>query len=136
MRKIVVSRLDQARLQEQIKWMEYQQGYTSQEVAKLQIELEQAQIVEPHLIPADVVTLNTVVVVKFLSTGKEFTFRLVYPQDANAKQDRVSVFSPIGVALLGYQKGDIIQWNAPGGKINIQVKDIIFQPEKAGAFQL
>ena len=136
MRRIVVSQLDQARLQEQIKWMEYQRGHISQEVAKLQKELEQAQIIEPHLIPADVVTLNTAVVVKFLSTGKEFTFRLVYPKEANAKQDRVSVFSPIGVALLGYQKGDVIQWNAPGGKINIQIKDIIFQPEKAGIFQL
>ncbi|MEM8970306.1 MAG: nucleoside diphosphate kinase regulator [Bacteroidota bacterium] len=136
MRKIVVSQLDQARLQEQIKRIEFQQGHISQEVAKLQEALEQAQIVETHLIPDDVVTLNTVVVVKFLSTGKEFKFRLVYPKEANAKQDRVSVFSPIGVALLGYQRGDVIQWNAPGGKINIQVKDIIFQPERAEIFQL
>ena len=135
MRKITVSLLDQARIQEQIQGIKVKRGLT-QEMENLQNALDQAQIVEPHLIPSNVVTLNTIVTVKFLTTGKDFTFRLVYPEDANARLERVSIFSPIGVALLGYRKGDTILWNAPGGKMKIQVKDITYQPEAEGAFHL
>ena len=135
MRKITISRQDQARIQEKIRGISAKWGLT-QHIEKLQGAIKRARILEPHLIPSDVVTLNTIVTVKFLTTGKEFTFRLVYPEDANTRLERVSIFSPIGVALLGHQTGDTILWDAPGGKMKIQVKDIIFQPEKEGAFQL
>ena len=122
-----MSSLDLARIQERIKDVSYKNAYTMREIEKLQDELNRARVVEPHRIPNNVITMNSVVTVKYLTTGKEFTIRLVYPEDADAKENRVSVFAPVGAALLGYRKGDTIHWNSPGGKIKIKVEDVVYQ---------
>ena len=136
MRRITMSSLDLARIQERIKDVSYKNAYAMREIEKLQDELDRARVVEPHRIPDNVITMNSVVTVKYLTTGKEFTIRLVYPEDADAKENRVSVFAPVGAALLGYRKGDTIHWNSPGGKIKIKVEDVVYQPEAVGCFDL
>jgi regulator of nucleoside diphosphate kinase len=47
--------------------------------------------------------------------GQQFVFKLVLPKDADIKQQKVSIFAPISIALWGYQTGDIIQWEMPDG---------------------
>ena len=131
-----MSSLDLARIRERIKDVKYQNYYTIREIEKLQAELDRARVVEPHQIPDNVITMNAIVTVKYLTTGKEFTIRLVYPEQANVKENRVSVFAPIGAALLGYRQGDTIHWQAPGGNIKIKVQDVAYQPEAAGSFCL
>ena len=131
-----MSSLDLVRIRERIKDVSYKNAYTMREIERLQDELDRARVVEPHRIPNNVITMNSVVTVKYLTTGKEFTIRLVYPEDADAKQNRVSVFAPVGAALLGYRKGDTIHWNSPGGKIKIKVVDVVYQPEAVGCFDL
>ena len=122
-----MSSLDLVRIQERIKDVSYKNAYTMREIEKLQDELNRARVVEPHRIPNNVITMNSVVTIKYLTTRKEFTIRLVYPEDADAKENRVSVFAPVGAALLGYRKGDTIHWNSPGGKIKIKVEDVVYQ---------
>ena len=129
MRRITISNLDRVRIQERIKGVTYQSAYTTRELEKLQVELDRARVLEPHQVPANVITMHSMVTVKYLTTGKEFTIRLVYPERADARENKVSVFAPVGVALLGYRKGDTIHWNAPGGKIKIKVKDVVYHPE-------
>ena len=132
MRRIIMSSLDLARIRERMKEKQYQNGYTTHELNMLQNELDRACVMEPHQIPEDVITMNSVVRVKYLTTGKEFTIRLVYPEDADVKASRVSVFAPVGAALLGYRKGDTIHWNAPGGRLRMKVEDVVYQPESVG----
>ena len=113
-----MSSLDLTRIRERIKDVKYQNVHTMREIERLQDELNRARVVEPHRIPNNVITMNSVVTVKYLTTGKEFTIRLVYPEDADAKQNRVSLFAPVGAALLGYRKGDTIHWNSPSNVIS------------------
>jgi regulator of nucleoside diphosphate kinase len=61
---------------------------------------------------------------------------LVYPEEANIQENKISIFAPIAMALLGYKKGDIVNWPTPGGKIKIKIEDILYQPEAAGDFHL
>ena len=101
--------------------------------ADLEAELDRADVVEPAQMPANVVTMNSTVQFEILETGKDFRLTLVYPRDIDGSADRVSIFAPIGSALLGMSVGDELAWPGPGGKaMTVRVTNIIFQPENAG----
>ena len=99
-------------------------------------ELAIAETVEPKAVPADVVTMNSRVVVKDVENGESSEYTLVFPEQADVEQGRLSVVSPIGTAILGYAKGDTINWQTPGGPLQIQIADIPYQPEAAGDYHL
>ena len=101
--------------------------------AELQAELDRADVVDPQDIPPQVVTMNSTVRFSILETGKEFCLTLVYPRDMDGSADKLSIFAPVGSALLGLSVGDELAWPGPGGKsMTVQVKDIVYQPESAG----
>ena len=99
-------------------------------------ELSKAEIVPSEKIDKDVVTMNSEVKLFFENTQKEQSFKIVYPQDANLKENKISIFSPIATALIGYKIGDEIEWIVPGGMTKIKILDLIYQPEAAGDFDL
>jgi regulator of nucleoside diphosphate kinase len=78
-------------------------------------ELERAHLVHTNDARADVVTMNSCVTVTDLDSGREHTYTIVFPRDANVSEGRISVLAPIGTALLGFAEGDEIEWNVPGG---------------------
>ena len=78
--------------------------------------------------------MNSSVRLKDLDTKKELTYTLVFPSDADAGQNRISVLAPIGTALIGYRVGDIITWEVPAGRRRLKVEKIIYQPEAAGDY--
>ena len=131
-----MSSLDLARVRQRIQWIEPRNAFSNTEIERLQEELDQAKVMELNKIPEYIITMNSVVSVKYLTTHNKFTIQLVYPEDANIKVNKVSIFAPIGAALLGYKKSDIICWNAPGGSMRMLVEDVWFQPEAAGEFYL
>ncbi|THT98730.1 nucleoside diphosphate kinase regulator [Lampropedia puyangensis] len=99
----------------------------------LEKEIDRAEILPPEEIPPTVVTMNSTVRFVIAETGKEFALTLVYPRDLQGMDDRVSVFAPIGSALLGLSVGDSLSWPAPGGKVmTVHVKEVLFQPERNG----
>jgi regulator of nucleoside diphosphate kinase len=101
--------------------------------AELQAELDRAEVVAPGDIPPNVVTMNSTVRFAIQETGKEFCLTLVYPREADGSADRISIFAPVGGALLGLAVGDELAWPGPGGKsMTVQVKDIVYQPESSG----
>lgn len=103
---------------------------------ELRAELERARVVDPQKIPADVVTMNSKVLLKDLETGEETTYTLVYPADANLDEDKISVLAPIGTAILGYRKGATIKWKVPAGVRQLLIEDLLYQPESAGDYHL
>ena len=108
----------------------------SEYLTKLQMELDRAKVVKPKKVPSDVITMNSTVTVVDLDTGKEEVYTLVFPEDANAGQGKISVLAPIGTAMLGYEVGDTFEWEVPAGKRRLQVKSILYQPEAAGDYHL
>lgn len=101
--------------------------------AELQAELDRAEVVPPEEIPPNVVTMNSTVRFTLLETGKEFCLTLVYPRDMDGSADKVSIFAPVGSALLGLAEGDELAWPGPGGKaMTVRVKNLAYQPEAAG----
>ena len=85
--------------------------------ADLQAELDRADImVAPEEIPPHVVTMNSTVQFSILETGKEFCLTLVYPRDMDGSADKISIFAPVGSALLGLSVGQSIDWTTPEGR--------------------
>lgn len=105
----------------------------SEGAARLEDEIARADVREPRDVPADVVTMNSSVVVEDEHDGVERTLRVVYPDVASASPHYVSVLAPVGAALLGMSVGDAIDWPMPGGRLaRLRVKAVIYQPEAAG----
>ncbi len=87
--------------------------------------LEQANIKDEADMPFDVVRLNSMVSIETPYGPKE-DLQLVVPAERDSSEDKISVLSPMGSALIGYSKGDEVDWIFPKGegKINIiQVKN-------------
>ena len=136
MNDLIVSSLDYIRIQKQINEAKQKKTIDAVEAEKLVNELNSATILNPQEIPGDVVTMNSVVKISFLDGGKQVEFKIVYPEEANFKEKKVSIFSPIATALIGFRVGDIIEWMVPGGLTKIRIDEIIYQPEAAGDFTL
>ena len=101
----------------------------------LRRELDRAEVVEPHEIPPNVITMNSTVRFVDEVSGREFELTLVYPDDAHLTHGTVSVLAPVGSALLGLRIGDAIDWPAPSGTtLRLRVTAIAYQPEAAGDF--
>lgn len=99
----------------------------------LRDELQRATVLEPAGMPGNVVTMNSRVRFAVQPAGKEYEMTLVYPRDADGSTDRISVFAPVGAALLGLSVGDHMDWPVPaGGTIDVRIVDVVYQPERAG----
>lgn len=136
-RTIVITSKDCERLLKLInKEREFGTGINKEFLKDLELELNRANIVPSENIPPDSITMNSTVLLKDLDSGEETTYTLVYPEDADLTENKISVLAPIGTAILGFQKGDVIDWKIPAGTIKLRVEKILYQPEAAGNFEL
>lgn len=106
------------------------------DVDRLDSELARAQIIDQKEAPRSLVTMNSLVTYEDVKSGKRHTVRLVYPRDANVSKNQISVFAPLGSALLGLREGQEIDWTMPGGPRRIKVVEVVYQPEAAGDWNL
>lgn len=136
MSKLIVNRLDYGRIRQCISDAKQFKSISDVEAGKLIKELNSAEIVEPEEIPSNVVTMNSIVRLSFLNNNKQIQFQLVYPDRANLKENKISIFSPIATALIGYKVNDEIEWIVPGGPTKIRIDEIIYQPEAAGDYNV
>lgn len=95
----------------------------------LRAELDRAKIVTPDAIDGDVVTMNSVVRVRDSRTGRTTTLTVVFPDDADPQEDRISVMAPPGAALLGYRAGDRVSFKLPAGVRTFQIEEVVYQPD-------
>ena len=135
-RKIYLTEFDRARLEELLEVADEFGGHGRKDLESLEEELARAEIVSPEDIPPDVVTTNSKVVLRDIDTSERMTYTLVFPNKANIKTGAISVLAPIGTAILGYAKGDIIEWPVPSGVRRICIEEVLYQPEAAGDYHL
>ncbi|MBP9681346.1 MAG: nucleoside diphosphate kinase regulator [Bacteriovorax sp.] len=89
----------------------------SSEFENLEIELDRAKIVEEEALPAGLVKMNTKFKFEVITDKKEMIITIVYPEDANFSEGKISVLAPLGSALIGLQVNQEINWMFPDGKI-------------------
>jgi len=133
---IQITEFDLERLKKLLFEARYNEYRKSQYLENLQMEIDRANVVSPKDIPGDVITMNSTVSLVDLETGEEEVYTLVFPEDADLGQRKISVLAPIGTAMLGYEVGDVFEWDVPAGKRNLRVEKIIYQPEASGDYHL
>jgi regulator of nucleoside diphosphate kinase len=107
-------------------------GVTNQ----LMERLDKAKLFPQKEIAKSVVTMNSRVQLRYLTNNRSAEICITYPQDSDPRERRVSVFSEIGLALLGRKENDIVSWRVPGGTGQFQIEKVIYQPEAAGDYSL
>ena len=130
--RIYVTEEDMERLRRIVDGLRYSPEKAAT-VALLEEELDRAEVVSPDAVPPDVVTMNSEVRLTDLDTGKIMVYRVVYPNtNPPGSADPVSVLAPLGMALLGYRTGDVIEWPVPRGIRRLKILEVLYQPESAG----
>jgi len=81
----------------------------------LAYELSRAEIVKKDKLPKDRVKISSKVTIEDLVSKTKTTFTIVPPDDADMKQQKVSVLTPIASALIGLKLGDEVEWKMPVG---------------------
>ena len=99
-------------------------------------ELRGARAVPPSDVPRDVITMNSRFALMHLRTGEAVSYTLVYAEAGAVGDGKVSVLSPMGMALLGARAGDVVRWNEESGPAAAEVLRLLYQPEAAGHHDL
>lgn len=99
---------------------------------RLDEEIARARLVPSSAVGSDVVTMNTRVIVEELTSNVRRIVTVVYPDEADREEGRVSVLSPLGSALIGLRVGQTIEWSTAGrAPSRYRVGAILYQPEAA-----
>ena len=130
--EITISSLDADRLYQLIESLSDSNFAGKKE---LEAELNRAKVVAPKDIPPTTVTMNSTVSFEVESSQEEFVLTLVYPKDLDSSGHKISILAPVGSALLGLSQGSEIEWPKPGGGLlKVRIKEVTYQPERAGEF--
>jgi len=98
----------------------------------LERQLRDATLVGADAVPADVITMGSRFRFTDRRTGVSEAYRLVYPEEADLDRGRLSVFAPIGTAVLGRQACQTVWWQVPWGLRVVRIDAVEFQPEAHG----
>lgn len=131
-RPLIISHEDRARLNELINSARTDPRVREDYLAALEGELSRARVVSADKVPADVITMNSIVSLRDLDSDEMEEMELVYPANADMAHQRISVLAPIGTAILGYRLGDVIEWRVPAGLRRLRVEEVLYQPEREG----
>ncbi|MEX2592434.1 MAG: GreA/GreB family elongation factor [Anditalea sp.] len=100
----------------------------TKEIRYLAEELKKAKIVKNNKIGNDIVQLNSFVQIEDQVNHNLMDFKIVLPSEANLKEKKISILAPIGIALLGFKKDQILEWQMPAGKKTMKIIDVVNTP--------
>lgn len=100
------------------------QGYLEKKIAELEHTLATSEIIDERNIDDTKAFLLSTVTILNRKTNKEMKYTLVSKDEADFKEKKISVDSPIGQAILGKEVGDVVEVNVPAGKLELEIKKI------------
>lgn len=130
LKKIIITKSDHKRLNELFMSSFVDAIRDKRYLSDLQSELNVAHIVDPSEVPCDVITMNSTVRLRDMKTKETEIFTLVYPNEANIAEGKLSILAPLGTAILGYRVGDVVRWQVPSGVGRWRVEELLVQPER------
>ena len=100
------------------------QGKLEAKIAQLKMTLADAKILDPTKVQTDVVQILSKVEMKNVKTGMTMTYTLVSEGEANLRENKISVQTPIAQGLLGKKVGDVAEIRIPQGTIELEIVNI------------
>lgn len=100
------------------------QAQLEERIIKLEMILRNARIIDEDEITTDIVSIGSKVLVKDLEYDEEMEYLIVGSAEADPYDGKISNESPLGSALLGRKKGDVVEVEVPDGTISYEILDI------------
>ena len=101
-----------------------QLGYIEGRTKELEAIIRNATIINKEDSGFGVVSLGDAVTIVGVISGKSLRYKIVGPKEANPVEGKISHVSPIGSALIGRRKGDVINVVAPAGVVQYRIVDV------------
>ena len=101
------------------------QSFIEGRIAEVEAKLANLQVIDPKLIDADGrCVFGATVALQDASTGETMTYQIVGDDEADIKQNKISISSPVARALIGKSPGDVATVDAPGGSREYEIIDV------------
>ena len=100
------------------------QSFIEGRISELGYKLGNADVIEPDNLPKDRAVFGCGVVLENIDTGESVEYQLVGPDESNIEKGRISVKSPLGLAIIGREVGDEVLVQAPAGKRTYEIVEI------------
>lgn len=100
------------------------QAFLEKKIAELEHNLSRAKILDDERIDKDKVYLGANVALKDLNSNEEVVYILVNKEEADISQNKISITSPVGKAILGHKTGDLIEIEVPAGVFKYKIVKI------------
>ena len=103
-----------------------QQSHNEGRISELEDILSRAEIIDVTKLSGDTVKFGATVKIADEDTDEESTYQIVGDQEADVKEGKISISSPISRALIGKSKGDSVEVVAPGGAKSYEILSVKF----------
>ncbi len=100
------------------------QGLLELRIAKMEDTLANARVIDETKIDKSKVQILSKVTLKNLNNNKEMTYTIVAEHEANLKEGKLAIGTPIAKALLGKKKGETVEVTVPAGLLRFEILDI------------
>jgi transcription elongation factor GreA len=100
------------------------QGFIESRITELEFKLGNADVIEPDNQPKDRAVFGCEVILENVETGEEVEYQLVGPDESDIEEGRISIQSPLGLAIIGKEVGEEIILQAPAGKRTYELVEI------------
>ena len=100
------------------------QGLLEAKIAELKNLVAGARIIDESKISTDEVQLLNRVTIKNVANGMKMTYTIVTETEANLREGKISITTPIAKGLLGHKVGEVVDVQAPAGKMQFEILDI------------
>jgi len=104
-----------------------QQSFIEGRIQEIEGKLSTAQIIDPKSLSGNKVLFSATVDLLDLDSDKEVTYQIVGEDEADIKQGKISVTSPIARALIGKEVDDVASFQAPGGEREYEIIAVRFE---------
>ena len=102
-----------------------EQGFIEGRIHDLEGKLSNAQVIDVTKIPSSgKVIFGVTVMLMNLNNDEEVSFQIVGDEEADIKENKLSVYSPIGRALIGKEEGDEVSVDTPGGQVEYEILEV------------
>jgi len=101
------------------------QSFLEGRIGEISYKVGNAKVIDPETVPKDVVRFASRVVLENLDSEEEVEYMIVGADEADIKQGKISVSSPLGSSLIGKEPGEEAVVQAPGGKRIYEIIDIL-----------
>lgn len=100
------------------------QGLLEMKIAQLKDTLANARILDESMVSADSIQILSKVIVKDQKSGREMQYTLVSENEANIREGKLAVTTPIAKALMGKKVGDVAEAKVPAGTLMLEILEI------------